>query len=607
MSKDEHPDQQRPSAASTLVPTTGKALRDKAEAQLRELSASAPGDAQAHSLETTRQMLHELQVHQIELEMQNEELRESQIALDIARASYFDLYDLAPVGYCTVSERGLILQSNLTVATLLGVARGALVRQPLSRLILKDDQDVYYLLRRQLFDTGESQSCDLRMLKQDGTQFWANMVASIAQENDTAVLRVVLKDVSERKRIEAERERLDHALSEKNIELRRAMIAAEKATLAKSEFLSSMSHELRTPLHAILGFAQLIEAGPPVPSVAQKRSVDQVLKAGWHLLELINEILDLSVIESGKLTLALAPVSLTEVLRECAEMIEPQAEKCGIRVDFVPPATPYCVRGERIRVKQVLINLLSNAIEYNKPGGTVSVQCELRPPDLIRISIRDSGVGLAAEQLAQLFQAFNRLGQEARAEEGTGIGLVVSKRLMELMKGEIGVESTVGIGSVFWIELKEANALPTAASRAPAPSQASVSDAAPLRTLLYVEDNQANMMLVEDIIARRPDLFLLSAKDGLRGIELARSTRPAVILMDINLPGISGLEALRVLSADPTTAHIPVIALSANATPRDVQNGLKDGFFRYLTKPIKVDEFLMVLDLALDFAKRSAV
>jgi CheY-like chemotaxis protein/anti-sigma regulatory factor (Ser/Thr protein kinase) len=370
-----------------------------------------------------------------------------------------------------------------------------------------------------------------------------------------------------------------------------------------------MSHELRTPLSAILGFAQLIESGSPLPTPSQKRSVDQILKAGWYLLELINEILDLALIESGKLPLSLEPISLTEVVRECHAMMEQQAQKRDIRMTFPEFNLPYFVMADRTRVKQVLINLLSNAVKYNKVGGTVVVECIASTPGRIRVCIKDTGQGLTPAEVTQLFQPFNRLGKEAGIEEGTGIGLMVSKRLVELMKGEIGVQSTLGLGSVFWIELNLTAAPRTvAAGKAPAiAAQAPVQANGRVRTLLYVEDNPANLMLVEDLIARRPDVRLLTATDGNRGIEIARAALPDVILMDINLPGVSGIKALEILHADPATAHIPVVALSANAIPRDIARGLEAGFFRYLTKPIKVNEFMDTLDVALKFAKTEAI
>ncbi len=366
-----------------------------------------------------------------------------------------------------------------------------------------------------------------------------------------------------------------------------------------------MSHELRTPLGAILGFAQLMDSGSPPPTVSQKRSIDQILQAGWYLLELINEILDLALIESGKVSLSLEPVALADIMRECQAMIEPQAQKREISVAFPRLETPFFVKADRTRVKQVLINLLSNAIKYNRVGGSVVVSAVAGTPGRVRIGVTDTGEGLAPDQLAQLFQPFNRLGQEANVQEGTGIGLVVAKRLIEWMGGTIGVESEVGKGSVFWVEL-DLTAGPQTAAGAAGPADAVPAQAqagAQLRTLLYVEDNPANLMLVEDLIARRPDIRLLSARDGNRGVEVARASLPDVILMDINLPGISGVDALRILAEDPATAHIPVIALSANAMPRDIAKGMEAGFFRYLTKPIKVNEFMATLDVALKFTK----
>jgi PAS domain S-box-containing protein len=437
---------------------------------------------------------------------------------------------------------------------------------------------------------------ELTYICKDGSRFPAIVSITALRDdyNDIIGYLLIGTDNSVRKQVE--------------LDLINAMSMAEKANLAKSDFLSSMSHELRTPLGAILGFAQLIESGTPQPTPSQKRSIDQILKAGWYLLELINEVLDLALIESGKLSLSPEPVSLADVMLECQTMIEPQAQQRGICVTFPRLAVPYQVDADRTRVKQVLINLLSNAIKYNRTDGTVVVSCAVSAPGRVRISVADTGEGLSPAEIAQLFQSFNRLGRAASAEEGTGIGLVVCKRLVELMGGIIGVDSTVGEGSAFWIELNLAAALDHAGGKVVA---AAVPDelqhAQPdLRTLLYVEDNPANLMLVEDLIARRTDLRLLTARDGNRGVEIARASLPDVILMDINLPGISGIQALKVLVEDAATAHIPVVALSANAVPRDISRGMEAGFFRYLTKPIKVDEFMETLDVALKFAESHA-
>ena len=370
-----------------------------------------------------------------------------------------------------------------------------------------------------------------------------------------------------------------------------------------------MSHELRSPLNAILGFAQLMDSDSLPPTPAQKQSITQILRAGWHLLKLIDEILDLTKVESGQVPLSLEPVSLAEVMLECHNMVEPLAHKRDIKLIFPQFDIPCFVRADRIRVIQVLINLLSNAIKYNIKQGIVEVNCIKTTPGRIRVSIRDTGPGLNPEQLAQLFQAFNRLGQEAGGVEGTGIGLVVSKQLVELMGGIIGVESTVGVGSVFWFELISV-AEPHHIKEVEDPTvsvQPLIHRGARLYTLLYVEDNPANLKLVEQIIARYPKIQLLTAGNGNDGIEIAHASRPDVILIDINLPDISGFEALKILHSDPTTAHIPVIALSANAMPRDIKKGLEAGFFRYITKPIKVTEFTDTLDIALNFAENSRI
>jgi len=430
---------------------------------------------------------------------------------------------------------------------------------------------------------------ELTYIGKDGSRFPALIsITALRDELDDIIGYLLIgSDNSVRKRVE--------------VELHDAMAAAKAANLAKSEFLSSMSHELRTPLNAILGFAQLIESGAPAPTSSQRRSVDQILQAGWHLLKLINEILDLALIESGKLSLSLEPLSLAEVMAECQTMIEPQALSRGVGVSFPQTKSPHYIKADRTRVKQVLINLLSNAIKYNKSGGSVSVEYAVFAVERIRISVKDTGDGLTTEQLAHLFEPFNRMGREASGEEGTGIGLVVCKRLMESMHGLIGADSISGEGSTFWVELGLTERPKTLAGELtglPITTPV-IAPGTKVRTLLYIEDNPANLMLVEDLISRRPDIRLRSAMNAISGIDIARAVLPDLILMDINLPGISGTSALRILAQDPMTASIPVIALSANAMPRDISRGLEAGFFRYLTKPIVVNEFMAALDMAL--------
>ena len=448
---------------------------------------------------------------------------------------------------------------------------------------------------------------ELTYICRDGTRLPALVSVTALRDAQEAIIGYLLigTDNTVRKQIEAEKQRLARVLQCANCDLQSAKAEAERANLAKSEFLSGMSHELRSPLNAILGFAQLLDTGTPPPTVGQKDCVDQIMHAGWYLLELINEILDLALVESGKLSLSLESMSLGEVLADCQAMIEPQVHKSGIAVHFPTPQAPWVIRADRTRVKQVLLNLLSNAIKYNRVGGRVDVRCEAGTAGRTRVSVQDTGEGLSADKLSQLFQSFNRLGQEAGSQEGTGIGLVMSKRLVELMGGRIGVDSSVGVGSVFWFELDSSAALQAIAEPddvRPATALTSTTGAA-RRTLLYVEDNPANLLLVQRLVERRTDIRMLSAPDGRSGVEMAHAHQPDVILMDINLPGINGITALRVLAESAETAHITVVALSANAMPHDIEKGLQAGFFRYMTKPIKVGEFMATLDAALAHAQ----
>ncbi len=498
----------------------------------------------------------------------------------------------------TTDPAGIITDVNKQMEALTGCSRDELIGAPFKNYFTDPERAEAGIT--QALRGSRVTDYELTARARDGKQTVVSYNATTFHDRERKLQGVfaAARDVTERKRFEQMQQ-------ENNIELERAKAAAEKANLAKSDFLSSMSHELRSPLNAILGFAQLMVSDTPPPTPSQTASIDQILHAGWYLLELINEILDLAQIESGKLALSLEPTSLSEVMSECQAMIEPQGQKRGIGMAFPRFKIPCFVDADRTRLKQVLINLLSNAIKYNQPNGKVVVHVDCpEGEERVRISVRDTGAGLRPEMLKQLFQSFNRLGRETTSEEGTGIGLVMSKRLVEMMGGAIGVESTVGIGTVFWFDLNAA-VEPVAVEQhgLAAVTPLPVQPGALLRTLLYVEDNPANLNLVEQLIKRRPDIRLLSARDGNLGVQLARTHHPDVILMDINLPGISGIEALKILREDPGTTQIPVVALSANAMPRDIEKGLIAGFFRYLTKPIKVGEFMDTLDAALDHGK----
>lgn len=378
-------------------------------------------------------------------------------------------------------------------------------------------------------------------------------------------------------------------------ELLGAMKLAEQASRAKSDFLSRMSHELRTPMNAILGFAQLLESDPDEPlSASQREGVEQILKAGWHLLDLINEVLDLSRIEAGKLQLVLESVDIADLAMECRGLIAPMAAQRGITVyDQSFELELPRVYADSTRLKQVLLNLLSNAVKYNRENGTISITYQEMPENRLRLAVSDSGEGIPEHQLSALFESFNRLGADDSGVEGTGIGLVITKRLVELMGGTIGVESRPGEGSTFWIELIANPAgefAPARTREAPAPSPKREA-AADKFTLLYVEDNPANIRLVDQIIGQLGGIRLLTAPDALTGLELAIERKPDLILADINLPGIDGYELLARLRGRDETRAIPVLALSANAMPDDVDRGLIAGFRHYLTKPLDVRRF----------------
>jgi len=493
----------------------------------------------------------------------------------------------------TTDPSGIITDVNKQMEALTNCTRDELIGAPFRKFFTDPDRADASIKR--VLSEKNITNYELTARALDGKETVVSFNATTLHDRDRTLQGVfaAARDVTESKR-------MDELLQAKNTELEIARSVAEKANLAKSEFLSGMSHELRSPLNAILGFAQLMDTATPRPSASQKASLKQILNAGWYLLKLVNEILDLAVIESGTLCISVEPVSLEDVLLECRAMMEPEAQKHSLAMAFPVLDRPCFVLADRVRLKQVLLNLLSNAIKYNRKGGSVTVASTLAGKHL-RISVRDTGSGLSPELVEQLFQPFNRLGREGSAEEGTGIGLVMCKVLVELMGGRIGVESIPGAGCEFWFELGSAQP-PRLAEEGAGPIQGAApavsADAAP-RTLLYVEDNSANLALVEQLIGRRPDLRLISAGTGALGIEMARIHHPEVILMDINLPGMSGIQALLRLREDPATAGIPVMAISANAMLSDVQKGLALGFFRYLTKPINVTEFMEALDLAL--------
>jgi PAS domain S-box-containing protein len=447
-------------------------------------------------------------------------------------------------------------------------------------------------LGRIVDNPAEAQSAVYRFRHRDGS--WRTLESlgrSLSPESTRDGVVLNSRDITGR--MEAE-----EALRRAKDEAERAREAAEAANRAKSDFLSRMSHELRTPMNSILGFGQLL-ARKELPA-DQRKAVDHIMKAGQHLLNLINEVLDIARIEANRQELSPEPVRVRTALQEALSLIRPLAAQHATEVDpEVGIGGDAYVQADRQRFAQVLLNLLSNAVKYNRPGGRVWLTCEARG-ERLRITVHDTGRGIAEDRLLDLFIPFARLGAERSDVEGTGLGLALSKRLVEAMNGTIGVESEVDEGSRFWIELEAVEGPVERVLRTGGLPAAPTDDhTARPATLLYIEDNLANLSLVEAILAGHPEVKLIPALQGQLGIDLAVQHRPDLILLDLNLPDMPGSDVLRRLRANPATSTTPVIVISADATPGSIQRMREAGARGYLTKPMDVDEFLHMLELAL--------
>ena len=502
----------------------------------------------------------------------------AQEALRVSEERYRALFESIDAGYAVMQlirdESGTAVDARY-VQVNAAFARQSGIPDALGRTVhdLVPNLEPQWL---RAYETVARTGAPLRMERHaEVLQRWFDVYAFRLGEPQAGQVAVLFYDTTERKQGE--------------LALEAAKAEAEAANRAKSDFLLSMSHELRSPLSAMLGFTQLVEAGTPPPTPTQHDSLQQVLRAGWYLLGLINEILDLTTIESGKTVMSPQSMSLQDVLDDCRAMIEPQAQDRGIRIDFAPVEQPCFVQADPTRTKQVLINLLINAIKYNRRAGRVTVRCAATPGPRVRVSVEDTGPGLSAAQIAQLFQPFSRLGEEAGTESGTGIGLVISKRLVEMMGGTIGVDSTPGAGSHFWFELDAA--------------QPALDDSVfPAHTVLYVADDPGHLPRLERLVARRARTCLLRARDIEIGVKMARSARPDVILVSVRHSDPGGLEALQLLARDPSTTHIPLIALAPDALPCDTEAGLARGYSGFLTQALHGEAFADALDLALQRA-----
>jgi protein-histidine pros-kinase len=498
-------------------------------------------------------------------------------------ATFQALLEAAPDAVVVVDEAGVIQLVNRQTEVMFGYSRDELLGEQVEHLVPMRAREGHPSWRDAYMKNPTTRPMGaglaLTALRKDGSELSVDIALSPLRTDGRLLVSAAIRDTTDRQRVQEM--------------LRQAAQEAERANAAKSEFLSRMSHELRTPLAAILGFAELLHLHRVGPDQAEM-FVERILRAGHHLLELINDVLDISRVESGTLSVSIEPVNLAALVADTVEIVQPMAQSADVtvRVDLGP--VDGIVFADMNRLKQVLLNLLSNAVKYNHSGGEVTIGWEVQStPHVVRVNVRDTGPGIAQEHLDRLFRPFERLGAEASGVEGTGIGLALSKRLVELMHGSLGFETSVGSGSTFWVELPLAPAVP---STGRVDAEGSLEPAQLDRTVLYVEDNLSNYMVVEGVLELRPGVRLLTALQGRLGFELARQHRPDLILLDLNLPDVPGDQVLAMLRSDPATASIPVVVISADAMPDRIKELLGSGARAYLTKPISVRVFLKVLD-----------
>ena len=518
-------------------------------------------------------------------------------------SSFRELFEFAPVAYHEIDAAGTLRRVNHTECRMLGFTAAEMIGKPVWDFVATDQKEqCQQAIRRRVSGEELLTAFECDFLRRDGGYLILEIYDSLIHNGSGEIkgIRSVLLDVTDRRLAEqllanevTERERL-------TVALRRSKEEAEKANRAKSEFLSRMSHELRTPLNAILGFAQLLEMA--ALDRDKKESVAQILKAGQHLLGLINEVLEISRIEAGRLSISPEAVLISSAVQEVVDLLNPIAARRSISVrDEIPRSPRRHVMADQQRLKQVLLNVISNAIKYNCDAGTVTISSEEIDGKRLRLKVRDTGSGINLDQKDKLFTPFERLGAETTGVEGTGLGLALSKRLIEIMKGSIGVENNPDRGATFSIELPlvqdpveqlQSTMPETSVTAVPVSEQRD-------RIVLYVEDNLSNITLIEHIMVQRPHVKLVAAMQGRLGLDLAREHRPDLILLDLHLPDISGEDVLQGVRQIPEMRNTPVIVVSADATRGRIERLLSMGVVDYLSKPLDVKRFLQLLDSTL--------
>ncbi len=516
-----------------------------------------------------------------------------------ANAYLVSAVDSIQDAFALYDEEDRVVMVNSTFRELVGAtSKGPIVGRTFAQLL--DD-----MIASHLFDATDGTPDELR-------QRWASYHQSPSGVLELRTragrnLRVIERPTAEHGTVSLILDMTEDRL--RSDELRRAREQAEAASAAKSEFLASMSHELRTPLNAVLGFTQLLQRDKKEPlSGRQLERIDHVMRGGEHLLRLIDEVLDLSRIEAGSISISAEPVEVDSVVREVATTLEPMAQRAGVHLSNAITSTPGLrVIADRTRLAQILMNFGSNAIKYNRSGGHVTFRVA-RDGASARVSVIDDGIGIPEDKRSKIFEPFQRAGQETGPIQGTGIGLAISKRLAELMRGRVGFTTETQRGSEFWVDIpleQGASERVTPAAHVPTVSPLT---SGPRHKIIYVEDNPSNIAFMRELIDDLASIELLTAPNAELGLELIRAHQPDVVIMDINLPGMSGIDATKQLKRWPETAAIPVIALTAAALTRDTLRGKESGFHRYLTKPVKVDELTAVLEeLLVDGARTPSV